>query len=106
MHLDQTSEKNILNMLMDSSVISAEQMKKIRSMSKEIGKSELQTAFELNLTNEEKIRDLLAKSYSLEIVQLEKYKVTNELRKIFDLRFLENNCIVPFETNNWKRKHC
>ena len=100
MHLDQTSEKNILNMLMDSSVISAEQMKKIRSMSKEIGKSELQTAFELNLTNEEKIRDLLAKSYSLEIVQLEKYKVTNELRKIFDLRFLENNCIVPFETNN------
>ena len=100
MHLDQTSEKNILNMLMDSSVISAEQMKKIRSMSKEIGKSELQTAFELNLTNEEKIRDLLAKSYSLEIVQLEKYRVTNELRKIFDLRFLENNCIVPFETNN------
>jgi len=100
MHLDQTSEKNILNMLMDSSVISAEQMKKIRSMSKEIGKSELQTAFELNLTNEEKIRDLLAKSYSLETVQLEKYRVTNELRKIFDLRFLENNCIVPFETNN------
>ena len=100
MHLDQTSEKNILNMLMDGSVISVEQMKKIRSMSKEIGKSELQTAFELNLTNEEKIRDLLAKSYSLEIVQLEKYKVTNELRKIFDLRFLENNCIVPFETNN------
>ena len=100
MHLDQTSEKNILNMLMDSSVISAEQMKKIRSMSKEIGKSELQTAFELNLINEEKIRDLLAKSYSLETVQLEKYRVTNELRKIFDLRFLENNCIVPFETNN------
>ena len=100
MHLDQTSEKNILNMLMDSSVISAEQMKKIRSMSKEIGKSELQTAFELNLTNEEKIRDLLAKSYSLETVQLEKYRATNELRKIFDLRFLENNCIVPFETNN------
>ena len=100
MHLDQTSEKNILNMLMDSSVISTEQMKKIRSMSKEIGKSELQTAFELNLTNEEKIRDLLAKSYSLETVQLEKYRVTNELRKIFDLRFLENNCIVPFETNN------
>ncbi len=100
MHLDQTSEKNILNMLMDGSVISVEQMKKIRSMSKEIGKSELQTAFELNLTNEEKIRDLLAKSYSLETVQLEKYRVTNELRKIFDLRFLENNCIVPFETNN------
>ena len=100
MHLDQTSEKNILNMLMDGSVISAEQMKKIRSMSKEIGKSELQTAFELNLTNEEKIRDLLAKSYSLETVQLEKYRATNELRKIFDLRFLENNCIVPFETNN------
>ena len=100
MILDNASEKNILNMLLDNSVISTEKMKKIKSMSKEIGKSQLETAFELNLTNEETIRDLLAKSYSLETVDPNSYKVTNELKKAFDLRFLENNYIVPFETTN------
>ena len=54
-HLDASSEQNILNMLMDQSAISTDQMNKIKSMSKEVGKSKLETAFELNLTNENKI---------------------------------------------------
>jgi len=54
-HLDSKSEQNILNMLMDQSVISIDQMTKIKNMSKEIGKSRLETAFELNLTDEKKI---------------------------------------------------
>ena len=53
-HLDSKSEQNILNMLMDQSVISSDQMIKIQAMSKEIGKSRLETAFELNLTDEKK----------------------------------------------------
>ena len=52
--LDQISEQNILNMLMDQSVISSDQMSKIKAMSKEIGKSRLETAFELNFTDEKK----------------------------------------------------
>ena len=52
--LDTTSEQNILNMLMDQAVINADQMTKIKAMSKEIGKSKLETAFELNLTDEKK----------------------------------------------------
>ena len=52
--LDTTSEQNILNMLMDQSVISTEQMTKIKTMSEEIGKSRLETAFELHLTDEKK----------------------------------------------------
>ena len=54
MQLDTTSEQNILNMLMDQAVINADQMTKIKAMSKEIGKSRLETAFELNLTDEKK----------------------------------------------------
>ena len=56
--LDTTSEQNILNMLMDQSVINSEQMAKIKVMSKEIGKSKLETAFELNFTDEKKIEIL------------------------------------------------
>jgi len=52
--LDNTSEQNILNMLMDHSLINMDQMNKIKTMSKEIGKSILETAFELNFTSEKK----------------------------------------------------
>ena len=54
-NLDATSEQNILNMLMESSSISTEQMTKINNTSAEIGKSKLETAFELNFADEEKI---------------------------------------------------
>ena len=37
---------------MDQSVISIDQITKIKTMSKEIGKSMLETAFELNLVDE------------------------------------------------------
>ena len=52
--LDQISEQNILNMLMDQSVISTDQFDKIKTMSNEVGKSMLETAFELNLVDEKK----------------------------------------------------
>ena len=39
---------------MDSSLISTEQMTKINTTSKEIGKTKLETAIELNFTDEKK----------------------------------------------------
>ena len=57
--LDSASEQNILNMLMESSTISTDQMSKINSTSAEIGKSKLETAFELNLATEKKILNQL-----------------------------------------------
>ena len=53
--LDNTSEQNILNMLMENSGISTDQMSKINTTSSEIGKTKLETALELNFTDEEKI---------------------------------------------------
>ncbi len=96
-YLDAASEQNILNMLMDQSVINADQMNKIKSTSKEIGKSKLDTAFELNLTDEKKILTLLCKAYSLDVVDLKKYVVTDKLKKIVPIDYIKNNTLVPFE---------
>ena len=98
--LDTASEQNILNMLMDQSVISIDQMTKIKVMSNEIGKSRLETAFELNLTDEKKIIEILSKSYSLDTVDLKKYKINDKLKKIVPLDYIRSNTLVPFEIAN------
>ena len=95
--LDITSEQNILNMLLDHSVLNDSQISKINSTSSEVGKTRLETARELNLTNEEKIVNILASSYSLEIVDLNEKKIDQKIKQILDLRFIEENFIVPFE---------
>ena len=95
--LDFTSEQNILNMLLDNSVITDKQLLKINSTSSEIGKSKLETAFELNLINEEKILNILSSTYSLEVVNLNEKKIDQKIRQVLDLRFIEENFIVPFE---------
>ena len=95
--LDITSEQNILNMLLDHSVLNDSQISKINSTSNEVGKTKLETAMELNLTNEEKIVNILASSYSLEIVDLNEKKIDQKIKQILDLRFIEENFIVPFE---------
>ena len=96
-NLDNKSEQSILNMLLDSNAINDSQLSKISSTSNEIGKSKIETAIELNLINEEKISRLLASSYSLEVVDLSQKKIDNKLKKILDLRFIEENHLVPFE---------
>ena len=98
--LDFTSEQNILNMLLDNSVITDKQLLKINSTSSEIGKSKLETAFELNLINEEKILNILSSSYSLEVVNLNEKKIDQKIRQVLDLRFIEDNFIVPFELSD------
>ncbi|MDB2499986.1 GspE/PulE family protein [Candidatus Pelagibacter bacterium] len=95
--IDLNSQQNILNMLMDSSLISAEQMTKINTTSKEIGKTKLETAIELNFTDEEKIKKTLSTNYSLEEVSLDKKVIDPRIKKIIDLRYIEDNCLVPFE---------
>ena len=97
LRLDDTSEQNILNMLMDHSIISTEQMHQITTMSKEVGKSKLETAFELNLATEKKILKLLSTTYSLPIVDLKLCKVDEKLKKIVDARYIKENSLVPFE---------
>ena len=98
--LDTTSEQNILNMLMESSSISNEQMTKINNTSVEIGKSKLETAFELNFTDEDKILKVLSANYSLPVLDLKKTVVDPKIKKIIDIRYIEDNSLVPFEMGN------
>ena len=98
--LDSTSEQNILNMLMEGSILSAEQISKINLTSKEIGKSKLETAFELNFADEIKILKLLSSSYSLPIIDLKKTVIDPKIKKIIDARYIQDNLLVPFEMGN------
>ena len=100
LRLDNTSEQNILNMLMENKIINAEQMKQIQSVSKEVGKTKLETALDRELTSENEIRKTLSESYSLPIVELKKYKLDDKLKKIIPFNYLEENSLVPFEFAN------
>jgi len=98
--LNNTSEQNILNMLMENSSISNEQMTKINNTSVEIGKTKLETAFELNFTDEDKILQVLSANYSLPIIDLKKTVIDPKIKKIIDIRYIEDNSLVPFEMGN------
>ena len=87
-------------MLMESSSISSEQISKINSTSGEIGKSKLETAFELNFVDEDKILKLLSSSYSLPIIDLKKTVIDPKIKKIIDARYIQDNLLVPFEMGN------
>ena len=100
LRLDDTSEKNILNMLMDHKMINSEQMKRITNTSKEIGKTELETAIELELANEDEIVKILSNTYSLPRVELKNYKLDNKLKKVIPFNYIEENSLVPFEISN------
>ncbi len=96
-NLDTKSEQSILNMLLDHNALNSSSISKIDNTSKEIGKTKIETAIELKLTDEEKILKLLSSSYSLDIVNLNEKKIDEKIKKILDLRFVEDNHLVPFE---------
>lgn len=102
--LDNASEKNILNMLMEHQALDHTHIKQIETISKESGKSQLETAFELNITSSEKIVKILSDSFSIPIIDLKKIKINEDIKKIADIRYLKDNIIVPFEVNANKVK--
>ena len=85
---------------MESSIISSDQMSKINSTSAEIGKSKLETAFELNFADEDKILKVLSTNYSLEVVDLKNKVIDPKIKKIIDSRYIQDNSLVPFEIAN------
>jgi len=97
--LDSTSEQSIINMLREHNALSIQQIKQIENLSKESGKSQIETAFELNITNESKVAELLSESFSIPLVKLDDVKVDNNLKKFTEIRFLKENFIIPFEVD-------
>ena len=102
--LDNTSEQSIIAMLRDNNVLNHDQVKQIETLSKESGKSQLETAFELNITNDTKIAKLLSESFSIPLANLEQIKISKEIKKYAELRYLKDNTIIPFAVDNEKIK--
>ena len=94
--LDNTSEQSIITMLRDNNVLNIDQIKQIETLSKESGKSQLETAFELNITNDSKVAKLLSESFSIPLVNLDNVKITKDLKKYAELSYVKDNTIVPF----------
>ena len=86
--LDNTSEQSIIAMLRDNNILKSDQVKQIETLSKESGKSQLETAFELNITNESEIAKLLSESFSIPLAKLDQVKITKDIKKYAELRYL------------------
>ena len=94
--LDNTSEQSIIAMLRDNNILKSDQVKQIETLSRESGKSQLETAFELNITNESEIAKLLSESFSIPLTKLDHVKITKDIKKYAELRYLKDNIIIPF----------
>ena len=95
--IDQSSEQNILNMLMEHSLVDFNQVKKITEISKESGKSRLEIAFDLNYADEAKVLKLLSTSYSLPIIDLKDHSLSEDIKKIIPINYIQTNSLVPFD---------
>ena len=95
--LNDNSEQSILNMLVEHKSITSQQLKQIETLSREGGKSKLETSFELNITDTSKIVNVLSEAYSLPKIELKKIVITDKIKQLAALRYLRENIIVPFE---------
>ena len=95
--ISRESEVNLINILIDKDVISGKDLPNIKKLSNEGKKSQLDAVFELELTDEDKILDLLVKDQSLEIVDLSGTEPSKELQKILPANYINMNFIAPFK---------
>ena len=76
--ISRESEINLVNVLIDNDIISGKDLINIKKVSSESNKSQIDAIFELKLTDEKKIIDLLIKEQNLETVDLKKVEVTDD----------------------------
>ena len=95
--ISRESEINLINILIDQDIISGKDLINIKKISTEGQKSQLDAVFELNLTDENKILDLLVKEQSLEVVDLNTFEVTDEVKSVLPSNYINMNFIAPFK---------
>ena len=95
--ISRESEINLINILIDQDVISGKDLINIKNKSAEGDKSQIEAVFELNLTDEDKILDLLVKEQSLEIADLANSEITDEIKSILPSNYVNMNFIAPFK---------
>ena len=95
--ISRESEINIINMLIDQDIISGKDLPKIKKVSKEGNKSQIDAVFELKLTNEEKILNVLVKEQNLEVVDLSKIEISDDIKTILPSNYINMNFVAPFK---------
>ena len=95
--ISRDSEVNLINILIDQDIISGADLGKIKQASHDGNKSQIDAIFELELTEENKILDLLVKEQNLEIVDLSTHLVSDEIRAVLPSNYINMNFIAPFK---------
>ena len=96
-NISRESEINLINILIDQDIISGKDLAEIKKISGEGNKSQLDAVFELNLTDEQKILDLLVQDQSLDVVDLSTIAITEELKAVLPTNYINMNFIAPFK---------
>ena len=96
-NISRESEINLINILIDQDIISGKDLAEIKKISSDGNKSQLDAVFELNLTDEQKILDLLVHDQSLDVVDLSEIEVTEELKAVLPSNYINMNFIAPFK---------
>jgi type IV pilus assembly protein PilB len=95
--ISRDSEINLINILIDQDIISGADLGKIKQASQDGNKSQIDAIFELELTDENKILDLLVKEQNLEIIDLSTHLVSDEIRAVLPSNYINMNFIAPFK---------
>ena len=95
--ISRESEINLINILIDQDVISGKDLPNIKQISNDEEKSQLDAIFQLNLTDEEKILDLLVSEQSLTVIDLSTVEISDEVKSILPSNYINMNFIAPFK---------
>ena len=95
--ISRESEINLVNVLIDNDIISGKDLINIKKVSTESNKSQIDAIFELKLTDEKKIIDLLIKEQNLETVDLKKVEVTDDIKTVLPSNYIKVNFVAPFK---------
>ena len=98
-NISRESEINLINILIDQDIISGKDLANIKKVSTEGKKSQLDAVFELQLTDEEKILDLLVKEQSLATIDLTNIEITEEIKSVLPSNYINMNFIAPFKVD-------
>ena len=96
-NISRESEINLINILIDQDIISGKDLVDIKKASSEGEKSQIEAVFELKLTDEQKILDLLVNEQSLDIIELSNIEITDEIKSILPSNYVNMNFIAPFK---------
>ena len=95
--ISRESEINLINVLIDHDIISGKDLPNIKKVSTEKNKSQIDAVFELKLTDENKILDVLVKEQNLEVVDLSKVQITDDIKTVLPSNYINMNFVAPFK---------